>query len=236
MFFIEGKKMIEEAMWRKELLLKVFVDEGYEKEYGFMDKTRPGIEKYILDSKLMKIICDTETPQGIAAVVKKPAWCLKSLIEKNGFFILLDRISDPGNMGTIIRTGWALGVNGILLTKGCVDPFGPKVVRSSMGGIFNLPVFVDFLFEDIKLLKKKNYSFICASPDAGPNFYSMDFTGPEVLVIGSESRGASEEIKGVCDEFFKIPLNPRVDSLNAAVACAIIINEACKQRGSFSLF
>jgi len=236
MFFIEGKKMLGEALRCRELLVKIFIEESVAEEYLHFKNTLPGVEKNILDSRLMNTICDTETPQGIAAIVKKPVWSIENIIDQKAFFILLDQISDPGNMGTIIRTSWGLGVDGILLTGGCVDPFNPKVIRATMGGVFNLPLFVNSLDEHIKLLKKNNYSFMGASLETEISVYSMDFKGPLVVVIGSESSGISEEIQGVCEKFFKIPLNPGVDSLNAAVACAIITSEINKQRRSFSLF
>jgi len=235
MFFIEGQKMLEEALRRENLLVRIFVEEGREEEYYLMKRPDLEVEEYLLDEKLMRLICDTESPQGMAAVLKMPQWFLPKIIDAGGFFILLDQVSDPGNMGTIIRTVWALEMDGVLLTPGCVDPFNPKVVRASMGGILNLPIFPDIGIKELAHLKAKGYSLLCADLDAEDSFLDHDFTGSKIIVIGNEDRGVDKDIKAACDACFKIPIKPGVNSLNAAVACAIITSEAWKQRHGHSL-
>jgi len=216
-------------------LVRGFVDKEYVEEYDYLFQELCEIEWFLLDSKLMDSICDTRTPQGIAAVVKIPRWDLQSIISNSGFFVLLDHLADPGNMGTIIRTAWALGVDGVLLTEGCADPFSSKVVRSTMGGILNVPIFPDFAIDDIKSLKSDGYSLLCSSLESKRSLFSVDFTKSKILIIGNESQGVSEEIQQLCDVFFKIPINTQVDSLNAAIACAIIVAEASKQRHGYFL-
>lgn len=235
MFIIEGPKMIEEALRHKGLLLRGFVDKEHEEEYHGLIEEMDETECFLLESKLMDSICDTRNPQGIAAIVKMPRWDLENIIGNSGFFVLLDHISDPGNMGTIIRTSWALGVDGVLLSEGCVDPFSSKVVRSTMGGIFNVPLFPDLTLDDIKSLKSDGYSLLCSSLEAKRSLFSVDFTKRKVLIIGNESQGVSNDIKELCDVIFKIPINTQVDSLNAAIACAIIVSEASKQRHGYFL-
>ncbi|MEN6462121.1 MAG: RNA methyltransferase, partial [Syntrophomonas sp.] len=188
------------------------------------------LEWYSVSSQLMKRICQTETPQGIAAIVRKPQWSWDKIIDGDSMLLLLDRISDPGNMGTIIRTAWAFDVDGILLSRGCVDPFSPKVVRSTMGGILNVPLFTDLLEEQLEILKEKKYVFTGADLDGNTSFYDMDFSNRKVVVIGSEANGMNDDIKRRCNYLFKIPINSGADSLNAAVACAIIIEMAYRQR------
>lgn len=234
-FIIEGPKMIEEAIQHRNLLLRGFVDKECKKAHNSLVEELHEIDWFLLDTKLMNSICDTRKPQGIAAVVKMPRWDLQNIIRNAGFFVLLDHISDPGNMGTIIRTAWALGVDGVLLTEGCVDPFSSKVVRSTMGGIFNVPLFPDLTLDDIKSLKSNGYSLLCSSLEAKRSLFSVDFTKSKVLIIGSESQGVSNDIKELCDVFFKIPINTQVESLNAAIACAIIVSEASKQRHGYFL-
>ncbi|MGI5911894.1 MAG: TrmH family RNA methyltransferase [Syntrophomonadaceae bacterium] len=143
---------------------------------------------------------------------------------------LLDRVSDPGNMGTIIRTAWALDIEGILLTEDCTDPFSPKVVRASMGGILNVPVYTAVSWESIKQLRAKGYQIVGTAIDAPVNFFDFNYSGANIIVIGSESKGVSNDILVNCDSLIKIPINPVVDSLNAAIACAIIMMEIRKQR------
>lgn len=235
-FLVEGPKILEEALKHEGLVQQVFIDISLAEEYEDLYAVHDELEWYAADSRLIKQMSDTETPQGIVAVAKQPCWPWDRLMERNGFLVLLDQIADPGNLGTIIRTGWALGVDGILLTKECVDPFNPKVVRATMGGIFNLPLYPNVSEEKLGSLKDAGYQLMCTSLEAESSFYSLDFTGRILVVIGSESRGVSENIKSICSSYFKIPINPAVDSLNAAVACAIIMHEAWKQQQGFTLF
>ena len=234
-FLIEGKKMLEEALKHPKLLRQIFIEAELAPGYMELYQQHPEWECYVVDKRLMKHISDTETPPGIVAVCQIPSWPREEFLSKNAFLLYLDRIADPGNLGTIIRSGWALGVDGILLSPESVDPFSPKVVRASMGGIFNIPLLLDFSVDELKSLKQNAYTFFCASLQARLEVFSLDFTGPSLLAIGSESQGVRPVIEEICDINCKIPIKPGVDSLNAAVACAIIINEAWKQRQGFFL-
>lgn len=235
-FVIEGRKMIREALECKNILLRLFVDESLVEEYWEeISCAGDDVECCLLDKKLMNLLTDTENPQGIAAVVQKPEYSFDSLVQKEELLVLLDRISDPGNMGTIIRTSWAFDIGGVLLTPGSVDPFSPKVVRSTMGGIFHMPIFENINLEYISRLTNHGYSLIGTSMDASQDYYSEDLTGKKIIVVGNEARGISTEVRNVCKNFVKIPINYRVDSLNAAVACGIIIAEAWKQKKGSSL-
>ncbi|MDD3888851.1 MAG: RNA methyltransferase [Syntrophomonadaceae bacterium] len=236
MFVIEGRKMIREALECKNILLRLFIDESlvedFQEEISLTDED---VDCCLLDKKLMNLLTDTEKTQGIAAVVQKPDYSFDSLLQNEELLVLLDRISDPGNLGTIIRTSWAFDVGGVLLTPGCVDPFSPKVVRSTMGGIFHMPVFENISLEDMGRLKKHGYNFTGTSMNTSQDYYSEELTGKKIIVIGNEARGISAEVRNVCQNFVKIPINYRVDSLNAAVACGIIIAEARKQKKGSSL-
>ncbi len=233
-FLVEGPKMLEEALKRPENVLRIFIDQTKERAYQQLSEKHNELEWYIMESKLIEYISDTDTPQGIVAVIRQPSCAMDDLMNRANLLLLLDQISDPGNMGTIIRTAWAFEVDGILLTRDCVDPYNPKVVRATMGGIFNVPIINDIAAQDIERIKTKGYQVMCSSLDADRSCYALDFGAKSVVVIGSESRGVSTGIRSKCDTFFKIPTNPQVDSLNAAVACAIIIHEAWKQKtGSF---
>ena len=148
---------------------------------------------------------------------------------------MLDQISDPGNMGSIIRSCWALGVKGLLLASGCADPFSPKVVRSSMGGILNLPLIDNITDQELDLLVGQGYEFICTGMQNARDYYSVDLTGSKVLVMGSEARGVSQEIISRSGCMIKIPMKSKVDSLNVAAACAIIVGEAWGQRNGRSV-
>ena len=131
-FLIEGERMLREALKSPQLLVRVFVDDSFEAPDELRDLN---IEFYQVTANIMKAIADTEHPQGVAAVVSIPPYQTVYLSDQTAMLLLLDRISDPGNLGTIIRTAWALDIDGILLTAGCADPFSPKVVRASMGDL-----------------------------------------------------------------------------------------------------
>ncbi|MDD2511257.1 MAG: RNA methyltransferase [Syntrophomonas sp.] len=234
-FLIEGRNMMEEALKHPKLLRQIFVEPKFADEYIELSQQHPEWECYMVDERLMKHISDTENPPGIVAVCQIPSWSGVDFGSKNAFLVFLDHIADPGNLGTIIRSGWALGADGILLSPDSVDPFNPKVVRASMGGIFNIPVLLDFPVDGLKCLKQNGYKIFCTSLQARTEMFSLDFTGPSVLTIGSESQGVRNVIEKICDSSFKIPIKPEVDSLNAAVACAIIMHEAWKQRQGFTL-
>jgi TrmH family RNA methyltransferase len=228
-FLIEGYKSMEAA--DKRLIETVFVDSSKQMHYeNYIND--PEINCCLVDQKIMRKICDTDSPQGIAAIVKKPEAELDTLLKAQGLLILLDRITDPGNMGTIIRSAWALNAGGILAGPGCVDVFSPKVVRATMGGIFNLPVITDFSLDQIRFCQDKGYTLVCTDIQATRSFYDVDYTKKKILIIGNEAAGVSNELKNLCDEFIKIPVNPTADSLNAAVACAIILQEAFRQRSN----
>jgi TrmH family RNA methyltransferase len=212
------------------MLVRVFIETGRQEEYQLLMQQNPHIEFISLDKQLLDTLCDTEHPQGVAAVVRIPQYDLQEVLNKSGLILLLDQLSDPGNMGTIIRTATAFGVDGILLTPDCVDPFSPKVVRSSMGGILKIPVYSDVDLKEIEQLRGKGYTLFCSLPKAEDNLYDLDFTGRSIIVIGNESHGVSSIIQKLCHQRFKIPHDSQVESLNAAVACAIIIGEAFRQR------
>jgi TrmH family RNA methyltransferase len=228
MFLVEGKRSVEEAFKRSELLKVIFLDDNSaEEDHGDIDLSF--LDYYLVNSRLMKHICCTENPQGVAAIVKKPLWSWEELLGTGGLLIYLDQVADPGNMGSILRSCWALGVAGVLLAKGSIDPFSPKVVRSSMGAIMNLPVFQNVSDSQLDMLSDRGYKFLCTDINGGTNYYSVKYKRQSLIVIGSEARGVSADLKKRCEQFINIPSNPQVDSLNVAAACAIIIAETWRQ-------
>lgn len=227
LFVIEGPKMLSEAVNSPNIKLAyIFIEKSLAEDFQLPDNT----EVFVLDNKLIAEIADTETPQGIVAVVEKPRWELDNIKKDNATLLLLDGIADPGNMGTIIRTAWAFNVDGILLTKGCVDPYSHKVVRSTMGGIYNIPIFQNITFSDIESFKKKGFRLVGSAVKNAVKYYEYDFTKSTIIIIGNEAHGISEELLAICDDLVTIPINPCVDSLNAGIACGIILSETQKQK------
>lgn len=229
MFLVEGKRAVEEALESPELVQAIFWDERLTEDNPMYSAAAKFPDCFSVDSRLMKHICSTEEPQGIAAIVKKPACSWDAMLERRGILILLDRISDPGNLGSILRTCWAFGVDGVLMTSGCVDPFSPKVVRSTMGAILNVPVFTNVSKEQLEVLKEHDYRFISTDISGSVEYTAVKYGRPLVIIFGSEAMGVSDDLKKRCDLFINIPMNPRVDSLNVAAACAIIVAEAQRE-------
>ena len=223
-FTVEGKKMFVEIP--AEDLVSVYVSETFLKENGKLVKDK----KYqIVSDQVFKKISDTVTPQGIVAVVKQKSYSIDYIIEKRNkeksCIVVLDRLQDPGNMGTIVRTGEAAG---IIMSKDSADIYNPKVIRSTMGSIFRVPFsIVDDLVAAVDTLKDNGITTYAAHLK-GELYNSGSLTNDCALLIGNEARGLSEEISAKADKLIKIPMHGKVESLNAAVATAILMYEAAR--------
>lgn len=229
-FIIEGQRIFKEAVtYSPHSIKQIFIEESEVNKY---DLAEVKAEIFIISSKLMLEISDTDTPQGILAVVEKLDWDLEKVKRDNNLFVLLDNIADPGNIGTIIRTALAFNIGGVLLTLGSVDPYSPKVIRSTMGGIFHLPIFQNITLSDIENFKNAGFKLVGSSLNNAINYYEYDYKNPTILIIGNEAHGISHELLNRCDNLVKIPINVVVDSLNAGVACGIILSEAWKQKST----
>lgn len=214
-FLVEGRKMVEEALASAFDVETVLVQEGMELPDGL---TMP---VYELPEHVLTAVCDTKTPQGIAAVVRMKE---QSALEKH--IVVLDGVQDPGNVGTILRTLDAFEADGLVLLPGCADPFSPKTVRSSMGAVFRRPVWTCTAETFAQVLRGSGLRLLGAAlRDDTVDARAADYTRA-VLAIGSEGRGLSDEVLALCDETVRIPMSPRCESLNAAVAASVLLWEA----------
>lgn len=217
LFFVEGMKSVKEAInfnWDIECII-------YSPEMINYDLEIEGIK---VSKEILCKISDTVTPQGIIAVCKIKDNGIESLKEKKRI-LFLDKVQDPGNVGTIIRTADAFGFDGIVLAKECADPYSPKVVRSTMGSIFHLPIIRDINVEELKKLNMKIYS---SSLEASKNIKDIKLEEKAILVIGNEGNGITEETKKMTDEFIKIEMPGNAESLNASIAAGILMYEFTK--------
>lgn len=229
-FLAEGRKIVEEG------LNSIFECEIVTASQSFIE-THPEfisiIRKYnpkfeVVNNKDFLKLSDTENPQGIAAVFKMPQ--KNYSLEEAGFITALENVTDPGNAGTIIRTCDWFKVDGILLSENSVDPFNPKVVRSTMGSLFHLPVLTsDNFISDIKSLKTKKYRILCADMN-GSSIYGYKSSGKTVVIFANEANGLSLEVKQFCDDILSVPGSGRAESLNVAAAAAVIISELTRTR------
>jgi len=146
-----------------------------------------------------------------------------------GTYILIDKVQDPGNLGTIVRTAHAAGCSGVILTKGTVDLYNEKTLRSTMGSIFNISIIEDYDLSFTRNLKSQGYKLVCSSLDTEYNFYDINFSEKLIITVGNEGNGISEEIFNISDIKVKIPMPGGAESLNAAVAASIMIYEGVRQ-------
>lgn len=235
LFIIEGIKMVEECILNNYPLNKLVYSEQLFNISGgkeLFNEIRTFNNIINVPDKLYNDISNVETPQGILAVVPFIDNPISDIEQKNKPFILvLDRVQDPGNMGTIIRTSDAFGIDGIIVTEGCVDVYNPKVVRATMGSILRVPIYYSSSAVDIIKEFKANGVNICSTSLDGDKFIqAVDFTKPSIMIIGNESKGVSSSLQLLSDELIKIPMVGGAESLNAAVASSVIMYEALRQR------
>lgn len=233
-FLVEGLKSIVEAIKSDFIVDFIIVSERFVKDNSEEYKEiafNSNIKIHIISDELYETLSDTVTPQGIMAVVKIKYNNITQLENDNFILTALDKIKDPGNMGTIIRTADAAAAGGVILGKGCVDVFNPKVVRATMGSIFHVPlVKTDNLIETLMQLKKHGAQIVTTFLTATKYYYELDFLKPTVLVMGKEDEGVSQEIVNISDEIVKIPMLGKAESLNVSIAHGIILYETVKQR------
>ncbi len=228
-FIVEGKKMVEEA---GERIVKVYISESYYEEGGLTTELTATHDFEVVTDKVFKEVSDTMTPQGILAIVNMPEYTLEEfLLNKNPIFILLEDLRDPGNLGTIMRTAEGAGVSGIILSKDCVDLFNPKVVRATMGSIFRIPfVYVEDFGETVSYLQQKGI-LLYATHLRGVNDYDREnYADACGIIIGNEANGITQSTANRADCLVKIPMEGKVESLNAAIASGLMMYEVYRQR------
>jgi len=180
--------------------------------------------------KIFQAVAQTENPQGVGAIVALPREPVNLFLKKFHFYLLLDEIQDPGNLGTIIRSAAAAAVNGVFLLPGTVELYNPKVLRATMGGIFYLPVSpVNETETCVEMLREKKIQLIAADPRGGLPYYDVDFTKPSAVIIGNENKGIRKSLLEMADIRAYIPLKGSISSLNAAAAASVFIFEHERQ-------
>lgn len=249
-FLIEGVRLLEEALaanWPVQLAL--YSETLSERGQALVRQLRErGVSVETATPDLLQSISDTEAPQGLLAVVAIQALLLPS---KPNFILILDNLRDPGNIGTILRTAGAAGVQATILSPGTTDPYAPKVVRSAMGAHFRLPIhnltwpeIRTYLGKDetstgrprAKVLPERPVLRTYLADAAGELVYTRaDFRSPLVFIIGGEAEGASPESRALADDRVTIPMPGQAESLNAAVAAAILLFETVRQRREHSV-
>lgn len=225
-FIAEGKKIVLEVFeYASDRLLYVVMSEGFsQKEPGILQLAEESCESvYIVPDNVFADLSDTDTPQGILAVLNM-AKDNYSPSSAHRWIVVLDGVSEPGNMGTIIRTAEALGFDGIYLTKGCADIYSPKTVRATMGSLLRMKFRTNCSVNDINSLKSEGFSLVATTPSG--DTILEGFKSPEKLavIIGNEAHGISDELMRLADTRVRISMDGMAESLNAAVAAGIVLH------------
>ena len=228
LFIIEGARLANEAVSsRSPAKLVLYTDALEQRDKRLIEELiNLGAEAEEVSEQVMKACSDTESPQGLLAVLPIPS---SAPPDNLSLALVADRISDPGNLGTILRTALAAGVEAVFLSAGTVDPFNPKVVRGAMGAHFHLSIIQEQTSEIEKHLR--GMDVWVAEVGLGPPYYDVDWGKPSAIVIGSEAHGPSDELRSIAKGSTHIPMQDSTESLNASVAAAVILFEIARLRG-----
>ena len=231
-FVVEGSKMFEEAR-DAGILVKAYASESfYQTKQTENENYFEGFEYEIVADSVFKEVSDTKTPQGIMGTVKTASHRLEDMLDHpDACLLLLEDIRDPGNLGTMIRTAEGAGMTGIICSDSSVDLYHPKVIRATMGSIYRVPVHpAKNFYKTLEELKKREITIFAAHLHG--KYYDTEgsFLKKCAFLIGNEANGLSEQASSLADELIKIPMAGKVESLNAAVAAAILMYEAARQR------
>src|SRR5271165_6607632 len=234
---IEGLRILEEAIRSGLRFSAVFFRESTpDRAERLLPQIGAQVETLLLPDKLFDSLVPSESPQGVAALVRLREFSLADVMERLqvGPIIVLAGLQDPGNLGTILRSAEAFGSAGVVLGEGTVSPFNSKVIRASAGSIFRLPVVIGKTaggLEDISAkLRAQSVRLIATSSHKGTPLDQANLTGPAAVFVGSEGSGLPRAVLAQADELIAIPHTPQVESLNAGVAGSIVLYEAARQR------
>jgi TrmH family RNA methyltransferase len=235
-FLIEGTRLVEDALRSGAPVETVLLSDD-KRQKGMLEEIarlarQAGAELVEVTDAVIGHVADTKTPQGVAAVVRQAAQDLQSIFrgKPNALYLVLEQIQDPGNLGTMIRTADAVGAAGVFIGSGSVDLYNPKVVRATMGSLFHLPVWEADLLFVLPWMKQQGIRVVGTSVQAERTVFDVDLTGNVALVVGSEAHGLSDAVRQLLDVDVRLPMPGSAESLNAAIASAVVLYEALRQR------
>lgn len=226
-YTVEGIKSVKDAIAANQNISLIAVSESFYEDTCF--SYPEDIELIVVSDAIFESLCDTQTPQGIIAVIKMCAdndFCLTD----DSICVYCDDVRDPGNIGTIIRTAEAAGFDSVMLSPECVDVYSPKVVRASMGSYFNIDIITDVTKEKLKEFKTMGARLIGgALRENTYDYRDIDYSSPAIIVVGNEANGISEPVLDMCT-CVKIPIYGKAESLNVSVAAGILMYEAVRNK------
>ncbi len=234
-FIVEGARSIEELLnsdWKVELLLYSLAFDRTAKAQSILEKaSQKQIPVQKVKSDILDGMSETVAPAGIVCIVKAKSLSLLEFLERKPNTVLaVDEIKDPGNLGTLIRTADAAGMEGVILSKETAELYNSKVVRSSSGSIFHLPIVERAdLYGCMVRLKEEGFRIFASAVDMGEPYYQVDYSGKVCLIIGSEAEGVGIGLLNLADEVVNIPIRGKAESLNASVAGGILMYQMVRK-------
>jgi TrmH family RNA methyltransferase len=224
LFFIEGKRIVDSALNSNVSIKTIFYTQA--PDSLLIDAADKNIETLKVDEHIMKVICSTITPQGIAAIVSTNHFDLSDIAKNNNMALLIcDRVKDPGNMGNAIRAADGFGAGAVIVLAGSCNPFSPKVVRATSGSIFNIPIVFTDINNLLLWIREENIALIATHPHQGIPIYSAEIDKRFGLIIGEEGGGIDNRLLSKADLTVTIPIAGMAESLNVAVSAAICLYE-----------
>lgn len=232
---IEGVRLIEDAIAAGvPLELVMYAPKalaGPRAEAVIDQARRQGVRQITATPQVIAACSNVETSQGVVAVVERPHASLSEVLTRPDLLlVVVDRLQDPGNLGTIVRIADAAGATGVLVTRGTVDPFNPKAVRATMGSLFHLPIVVSDGTDAIAAFRSRGVRILVADPRGSIDYTDADYRAPAAIVVGSESQGPGPEWFHAAAATIRIPLYGRADSLNVAIAAGLLLYEVQRTR------
>ncbi|MEP6818942.1 MAG: RNA methyltransferase [bacterium] len=236
--FVEGMRLCEEALTSGlKIHTVIFSDEIARKEKPglLIEKLSTASDRLVcISEKLLTYISYSKTSQGILLLASRPETSEEHLADKQtetSLIVIMHRITNPVNVGAILRTSEATGVTGAIATENATDPFSPKALRGAMGAAFRLPVWYRPTYaQALEWCAQRGIKTVCADLDAQKNYTEFDWTVPCALILGPETSGLSRAEIAAADDAIRIPMREPVESLNVSVATGVLLYEAARQR------
>ncbi len=232
---VEGPFLVEEALNAAPLVKthSVLVADGAAGRFStLLQQLPPEAEVTHVPDRLFAGVAQTQSPQGVAALVELPAYKLDDVLTAaNPLLVVACRLQDPGNLGTIMRSALAFSATAFLTLQETVSPFNPKAVRSSAGAIFRLPLVCGLDAKEVLSYLSRRVRIVAAERHSPASLSQADLTGPLAILIGREATGLPEEFARYAGQLLSIPIRSEIDSVNAATAASIFLYEAARQRG-----
>lgn len=228
-FVAEGIKMFLEAPL--EQIEEVYLTEALAgRNPEVLGKVRQ-CQWEMVTEEIFQRMSDTRTPQGVLCVMKRFHYKLTDLLKPDALLVILEDIQDPGNLGTILRTGEGAGITGVIMSRDTVDIYNPKTIRSTMGSLYRMPfVYTENLGETIEKVKRSGITVYAAHLKGKKDYDACDYTQASAFLIGNEGNGLTDVTAAMADTYIRIPMAGQVESLNAAVATSILMYEAARRR------